>query len=146
MDLDETDLRETNGLRDRFRGQTGQVAVEATGLFGLVGLIAFVLWQIALVGYTFVLAGHAAREGARALAVDDEVRPVVREDLPKQWRDGMRLKEEDHEVQVRLAVPVVIPGVDGPIRVSSTAGTSVEDEPVPESQQHRTETVTEPDR
>jgi pilus assembly protein CpaE len=145
MDLHDTDLHVTRGLRGRLRAQRGQVAVETVGMFGLIGLIALLLWQIALVGYTYVLAGHAAREGARALAVDDEVRPVVREDLPKRWRDGMKLNEGDHDVRVRLAVPIVVPGVDGPLRVSSTAETSVEDEPVPESQQAaETETETKP--
>ena len=29
----------------------------------------FLLWQIGLIGYTYMLAGHAAREGARELAI-----------------------------------------------------------------------------
>ena len=36
----------------------------------VVLVVFFALWQIALTGYTYVAAGHAAREGARELAVD----------------------------------------------------------------------------
>ena len=40
------------------------------GLLPVLALVILALWQIGLIGYTYVLAGHAAREGARELAVD----------------------------------------------------------------------------
>src|SRR3954449_211548 len=40
------------------------------GLCRVILVVFFALWQIALTGYTYVAAGHAAREGARQLAVD----------------------------------------------------------------------------
>ena len=50
-------------------------------------------------GYTYVLAGHAAREGARELAVDPTdgpkdkpYRDVAQEDLPKAWRKDAKIE------------------------------------------------------
>jgi hypothetical protein len=37
-------------------------------------------------------------------------------------------------VKVRLAVPIVVPGWDSPVHISSRSGTSIEDEPLPDSQ------------
>ena len=42
------------------------------GLLPVLALIVLALWQVGLLGYTYLLAGHAAREGARELAVDTE--------------------------------------------------------------------------
>ena len=96
------------------------------GLLPVLAVILFGMWQIGLVGYTYMLAGHAAREGARELATDptDDVKKPAstrtsgraREDLPKAWRKGADVtlpgKKDDVRVRVRvkLDVPVVIPG------------------------------------
>jgi len=109
------------------------------------------MWQMGLVGYTYMLAGHAAREGARELATDptdDRKKPklnpyetVAREDLPKTWRKHAEVTlpgDEDEtrvEVRVKLDVPVVIPGIKSGFTISSSADTSVESEELPPSQQ-----------
>ncbi|WP_331448102.1 TadE/TadG family type IV pilus assembly protein [Streptomyces xanthochromogenes] len=49
------------GGRDR-----GQTVIEFIGVVPLILLLLVALWQCALVGYAFVLAGNAADEGARA--------------------------------------------------------------------------------
>lgn len=45
----------------RFAGESGQAAIEFAGLLPILLVALLVLWQIALVGATFVFAGHAAR-------------------------------------------------------------------------------------
>ena len=100
------------------------------------------LWQIGLVGYTFMLAGHAAREGARELAIDTtdtkKDRPYADkavEDLPKAWKKGTTVdRSDDQTVRVRIKVPVLFPSVHTKWKVSSEAGTVIEDEPLPASQ------------
>ena len=68
------------------------------------------LWQIALTGYTYVAAGHAAREGARELAVDppsdDGKGTPYRKagesrTCPSAWRNGA-------EIEVRGDVTVSV--------------------------------------
>jgi pilus assembly protein CpaE len=118
-------------FRRELPSEQGALSVETAGLAGLIIVVALLLWQMVLVGTTFVLAGHAAREGARQLAVGGEVQRAVREDLPRGWRSGVRLEERDAAVEVSLAIPVIAPGIDSPWRISASAGTVVEDEPVP---------------
>lgn len=117
--------------RISLRAEAGQVAAEAAGMAGIVMMIALLLWQAVLAGYTFVLAGHAAREGARQFAVGEPAEAAAREDLPKAWREGMRVKQGDRYVDVSLAVPALVPGLDTPARVETRAGTIVEEGRVP---------------
>ena len=61
---------ESRGLLQRLSGERGQTTVEFMGLLPLLLALIVLLWQVGLIGYTYMLAGHAAREGARELATD----------------------------------------------------------------------------
>jgi pilus assembly protein CpaE len=111
--------------------EAGQAAVETMGITFILLVTAVALWQMVLIGYTYILAGHAAREGARELAVGDSVRTAVVSDLPDAWRDGLRIDEGSDWVEVDLAVPVLIPGTQTPVRIAVKAGTVVESGAVP---------------
>ena len=109
------------------RAEVGQVTAESVAVVPIIALIAVALWQMALVGLTFVFAGHAAREGARELAVGKEARPAVYEDLPGAWNDKVRIQEAEDWVEVSVAVPVLAPGLlSSPWSISARAGTVVE--------------------
>ncbi len=133
---------EPRGLIARLGGERGQSTAEFMGLLPIILIIFFGLWQMALTGFTYVVAGHAAREGARQLAVDssDEgkmppYREAARKDLPGGWRDHAKIeKRGDVTVSVRLKVPVLIPAFKSPIEVGTTADTVVEDDPLPDRQ------------
>lgn len=56
--------------RGRDRGETGQATVELALTLPLVVLFALVVIQAGLVAKDVLLVHHAAREGARAAAVD----------------------------------------------------------------------------
>jgi pilus assembly protein CpaE len=135
---------EPRGLLARLSGERGQTTVEFVGLLPLLFVVLLLLWQIALTGYTFVLAGHAAREGARELATNSADVPrksppyakTAVADLPKAWRKGAKVDKADEvTVRVRLNVPIVVPAMKSPWQISSEAGTSIEDQPLPPSQQ-----------
>jgi pilus assembly protein CpaE len=133
---------EPRGLLARLSGERGQATVEFAGILPLLLIVIILLWQIGLVGYTFMLAGHAAREGARELAIDttDTVkdRPyadTALEDLPTAWKKGARVDRANHQtVRVKLKVPLLFPAVHTRWKVTSEAGTVIEDEPLPASQ------------
>lgn len=133
---------EPRGLLARLGGDRGQSTAEAMGLLPILAVVILGIWQIGLVGYTYTLAGHAAREGARELATDPtdtrKDKPyakVARADLPKPWRGGAKVRKvRDVTVAVDLAVPIVLPGLRSPFRIKSEAATSVEDEELPDSQ------------
>jgi pilus assembly protein CpaE len=133
---------EPRGLIARLGGERGQTSAEFMGLLPVLLVVIFGLWQIAITGYTYVVAGHAAREGARQLAVlpsdsgdNPPYRKAAREDLPKGWRHGAEItKPTDVTVKVSLKVPVLIPAFRAPVHITTTADTSVEAEPLPDRQ------------
>lgn len=137
------DAVEPRGLLARLTGERGQSTVETMGLLPLVAVLCLALLQVGLTGYTYMLAGHAAREGARELATDpsepaNRIAPyeeAAREDIPKAWREGADVERRGVvTVAVRLSVPLVIPGLNSPLKIHSSASTSVEDAPLPPSQ------------
>lgn len=116
----------------RFAGESGQATIEFTGLLPLLLVTLIVLWQVVLVGMTFVFAGHAARAGARALAVGDNVASAVLKDLPGGWQADKISPSADNagygQVNVEVKVPLFFPGVTLPVSIGSSAGTVIEDQ------------------
>ncbi|MGW0857854.1 TadE family protein [Streptomyces sp. NPDC002690] len=109
-------LRATGGP-DRDRGQT---AIEFLGMTPFIILIMLVLWELALVGYTFSLAGNAADKGARAGAgaefgSSSACRQKARENLPDAWEENATIScsggSSLYRTTVRLKVPVLVPGL-----------------------------------
>jgi pilus assembly protein CpaE len=105
------------------RSEAGQATVELMGLTTVLLGVVLMLWQIALVGYTFVLADHAAREGARALAVDEPAREAAMADVPGAWEDATRLSLGDERVEVAMEVPLIVPGISTPFALRASEGT-----------------------
>ncbi|EST28802.1 TadE family protein [Streptomyces niveus] len=103
----------------RARDDRGQAAVEFTGLIPLILVTAILLWQAALVGYTFALAGNAADEAVRAGTVaespqtrTDACREAGEQNLPDAWSADINCAEEGDLVKARvdLDVPLLFPG------------------------------------
>lgn len=120
------------GLLSRLRAERGQSTVETMGLLPVIGVVILALWQIGLVGYTYLATAHAAREGARVLAIGGEAAQTVRDEVPASWADGLRCAVGEDRVRVSLSVPIVLPAFRSPLRVSSQAGTTVEEQAVDE--------------
>ena len=112
------------GRRRRRRGEAGQVAVESVPVLALILLVALLVWQGLLTGLTLVLAGNAATEGARKVAVGAPAAPAAVDRLPPAWRSGADVDVGSNWVRVDLAVPALVPGlVQTPFRVASRAST-----------------------
>lgn len=103
----------------RARDDRGQAAVEFTGLIPLILVTAILLWQAALVGYTFALAGNAADEAVRAGTVAEypqtrtaACKEAGEKNLPDAWDSQIVCNEEGDlvEAQVDLDVPLLFPG------------------------------------
>lgn len=137
--------------RRRSGGESGQASIETVGLAGIITVLALVVWQIVLVGYTFVLASNSAREAARGLAVGSEGEEIARGELPGAWREGMRYDDfegdesDEAHAEVSLAVPAFLPGIDTPIRVTVDESTVIEDEDLPDSVQDDGDEEAEPE-
>lgn len=105
--------------RGRKRGDRGQTAIEFVGTLPLILVTLALLWQAAMVCYTYILAGNAADKAVRAAAVATvsqrlACEQAVREDVPGAWnthveRCGERFSEMV-TVRVRVDVPLLFPG------------------------------------
>lgn len=120
--------------RRRDRSDEGQATVELALVLPFVVLLALVLVQVGLVMRAQVLVTHAAREGARAAAVDDDpgaAREAVEASSPL---EADRLDVDVSErgtrgsrvtVEVIFRSPTVVPLIgnvlaDIPLRASAT--------------------------
>ncbi|MFE3185601.1 TadE/TadG family type IV pilus assembly protein [Streptomyces violascens] len=116
-------LRIPRGERDR-----GQTVIEFVGVVPLILLLLVALWQCALVGYTFVLAGNAADEGARAGAAAEgdangACRAAALHELPSAFQGDPVCREDGgmYRAKVTLKIPILIPGVLNSFPVDGTA-------------------------
>ncbi|MFD4025096.1 TadE family protein [Streptomyces sp. NPDC058576] len=125
-------------LRDRDRRDRGQTAVEFLGMTPFIILIMLVLWECALIGYTFSLAGNAADVGARKgsgaeFAPRAACEAGAMKDLPDAWRKAADVDcgggSGLYEATVELKVPVLVPGLfDLDTKIEGTAGSPREDQ------------------
>lgn len=114
----------------RYGSDRGQVAVEFTGMVPVVLGVIVLLWQAALVGYTYSLAGNAADEAARAGTVggDGACAAAARGSVSAAWTvDASCGAGGDlYTASVRLNVPVLFPGFDIPLDVRGHAAVARE--------------------
>jgi len=137
---------EPRGLLARLGGDRGQTTAEFMGLLPVVLFVFLALWQMALIGLTYVAAGHAANNGARKLATnpsdrgpDPAYRKAALSDLAAAWRkDAVVEKEHGVSVSVTLKVPLLIPNLHTPFTIQSSADTVIEDDPLPPRQTNGT--------
>ncbi|GAT83352.1 hypothetical protein STXM2123_4053 [Streptomyces sp. F-3] len=120
-------------LRRRLHSDSGQVAVEFLGMTPTIVITLVLLWQCALLGYTYTLAGNAADEAVRAATAAPPgsragaCRQAGLDKLPEAWRSGAEVSCGTGggfvKARVALRVPVLLPGViDFPVTVTGRAG------------------------
>lgn len=103
------------------RSETGQASVELVAAIPFVLLLGAVVWQFALAGHTAWLAAHAARAGARAEAVDGDVRAAVRSVLPEGLEHGLAVERHSGRVEVSVELPLLLHRWRLPVAVGATA-------------------------
>ncbi|MGI5470601.1 TadE/TadG family type IV pilus assembly protein [Streptomyces sp. CA-132043] len=100
----------------RAREDRGQVAVEFLGMLPLIVITLALLWQCALVGFTYTLAGNAADGAARAAGSGGPgaCERGGTQDLGASWRATAAVRCSDApglvKARVTLRVPVLFPG------------------------------------
>jgi hypothetical protein len=95
------------------RTDSGQASVELLALLPALGLAIALAWQALVAGETWWLATVAAREAARAAAIDggDPARAASAA-LPSPFAAGARVRvTRDGVATVRLPIPAVVGGV-----------------------------------
>ncbi|MFD4634686.1 AAA family ATPase [Streptomyces sp. NPDC058284] len=118
-------------------GDRGAVTLEFAGMFPLLLVVMTLLWQCALYGYSYSLAGNAADEAARAYTAaravgegaDGACDAAGKEHLPGAWQGAeISCGEEGgvYKAHVRVDVPVFFPGFDAGWKVHGEAGAAKE--------------------
>ena len=112
--------------RRRWRGDGGalQSVQYALTLPAVLLLVLFVLQVLLVCAGALVAQRQAplAARGSEAGQSGGEVTRQAEAELPPGWRD-VRVAVEGDQVTVRLQVPVLLPGIDRGLEVSSHAGT-----------------------
>ena len=111
------------------RSDTGASMVEFAALIPLLGLAFLLTWQLVLIGLTGMYAAHAANEGARQAAITPDDPELILEEATRRVRSPWdeegtfhleRITVEGREyVEVTIAMPMVLPGLDSPWEISS---------------------------
>ena len=102
--------------------ERGQASVELLAAVPAVLIVAALVWELALAGHTAWLCANAARAGARARVVGRDARVAARSALPAAMRRGMEVEERSGgAVRVRVNVPLLLRGWEGPIAIGATA-------------------------
>ena len=82
-------------------------------------LACAIAWEVVLAGHTAWVAAHAARAGARAVAVGRDGRAAARSVA----RSATVSMVGGGRVRVSVPVPLLVPGLwRSPVRASATAG------------------------
>ncbi|MEU7579321.1 AAA family ATPase [Streptomyces sp. NPDC041068] len=121
------------------RGDRGAVTLEFAGMFPLLLAVMAILWQCALYGYTYSLAGNAADEAARAATAAyaagegtaGACSAAAKEHLPNAWQGASVTCTDEGPVwkaHVSVDVPVFFPGIDAGWHVNGEAGAAKEGE------------------
>ena len=100
----------TSAFAARAGAQRGQASVELVAILPLIGLLALVLWQVAVAGQAAWLVGTAARAAARAQAVGADPARAARAALPGPFSRGVGVHAGHAGVRVRVRIPAVVGG------------------------------------
>ena len=108
------------------RGESGQASVEFAGTLPFVLCAALIAWQLVLVGHAAWMTAHAARAGARAVAVSRDAGQAARSALPPPLRARTRVaRSPGGGVRVSVPVPVLLHRWAAPVSISASADLGV---------------------
>jgi len=110
-------------VSDASQREAGTASVELIAVIPFLLLALLAAAQVMLAGQALWSASVAARAGARAALVGGDPAAVARRALPPPMRRGASV-EEDDGVSVRVAVPLLFPGMPA-VKVGASA--SLED-------------------
>jgi hypothetical protein len=109
------------GVVIKRRGERGQATVELLSTLPLLIIAALLVWQMLLVGIVMTSASNAARTGSRAASLSGDGEQAARNALRPAFRHGSQITVNGTSVRVRVAMPLIVPGVSLPVHLSSTA-------------------------
>ncbi|MEW2546028.1 TadE/TadG family type IV pilus assembly protein [Streptomyces sp. NPDC047002] len=113
------------------RDDRGQAALEFTGMVPVILATLALMWQAALVGYAFSLAGDAADEAAHAAALGGDCAAAAQRVMPGAFHAEPSCGGGTGPVttaEVHVEIPVFFPGFNIPVDVTGHAAAVREDQ------------------
>lgn len=112
-----------SGRRPRRRagGAAGQAAVELVALLPLVVAVALAVLQALAAGLAWELAGHAAHDGAVAIAEGRDGAAAARAALPGWTSSRVAVTVHGSLVRVRVTPRSLLPGLAARLAVTASA-------------------------
>ncbi|GGL39733.1 P-loop NTPase [Phycicoccus endophyticus] len=108
----------------RVASESGAVAMETAGILPATVLLILIAWQVGVTGFSFLYAGHASAEAARAYSVTgstSEAAEAAREAVPSVLRDRLSVSAHGDTVSVTVPIPKGSGEVTGlPTELTST--------------------------
>ena len=110
--------------RRRRGGDDGSIAIESIALLPLFGMVAAVVWHMAMIGGGYVLQSNAAAAAARSYSIErseSAALSAARDTVPGYMREEVEVEASGYRVRVTMGIPGVVNGVPGiPTEVSSS--------------------------
>ena len=98
----------------RLRGERGQVALEFIGMLPLLLLVALLVWQLLLAGYTVISAENAARTASRVDGRGGNPVKAAKASLTLGLDRDANVTMKGEKATVRVRMPIVAPGFNSP--------------------------------
>ncbi|WP_221569142.1 TadE/TadG family type IV pilus assembly protein [Alkalihalobacillus sp. TS-13] len=95
-----------NRFRKLVKNERGSQLIEFVAVFPMVILAMMIIWQMALVAYTVVVTEAAARDGARAAAVDGDAEKVAERSAGNLVLQSVNTDKGDEDVTVTVVANV----------------------------------------
>ena len=114
----------------RRSNESGAIAMENLGIFPVALFLALIAWQVGVIGFSFIYAGHATTAAARSYSItgsQGEARKAANAALPGALKPGLVVTTAGDAVTVRVKVPLAAPAASGlPQEVITTRSVTVE--------------------
>ncbi|WP_408011557.1 TadE/TadG family type IV pilus assembly protein [Pseudalkalibacillus sp. A8] len=93
-------------FRKLVKNERGSQLIEFVAVFPMVILAMMIIWQMALVAYTVVVTEAAARDGARAAAVEGNAEEVAKRSAGNLKLESVNTEKGDEDVTVTVVANV----------------------------------------
>jgi hypothetical protein len=99
----------------------GQAAVELVALLPLLVTVVLGILQALTAGVASEFAGHAAQNGAVAIAEGHDGAAAARASLPGWAQARVQVEVHGTRVRVRVSPPLLLPGIAGRLTATASA-------------------------
>lgn len=110
------DAGQVQSRQQRRAAERGAIALENAGILPAVIFMAILAWQVAVIGFTFIFAGHSTTAAAREYAVSGsqyQAREAAVDAVPGVLKHRVTVTTNGSDISVRVGIPAAAPAFTG---------------------------------